>query len=72
MSHISQDSACRLFEKVQAMHAFSSMGSEGGVDKGAGSGELDHDESTLPRRVPPNAGPSLRFLLGRGSSESEP
>jgi hypothetical protein len=53
------------------MHGFSSTDCEGGGDVALGSGELDHEESTLPRSVPPKAGPSRLFLLGRGSSESE-
>jgi hypothetical protein len=59
-----------VFENVQDKQAFSTM--FGGEDDGGiGAGELDMEESTLPKMVPPKPYPSSRRRFARPVSESE-
>lgn len=58
-------------ENVQHKQAFSISISGGEDDGGIGTGELDREESTLPKTVPPKPCPSSLRRFARPVSESE-
>ena len=70
VSQIWQAMASKVFENVHARQGFSLPDTTGG--SGVCSGELDHEEESLPSKVPPKPRPSSRrFLLAGFESESE-
>jgi hypothetical protein len=70
VSQIWQATASKVFENVHARQGFSLPDATGGI--GVCSGELDHEESLAPSKVPPKPRPSSRrFLLIGCESESE-
>jgi hypothetical protein len=70
VSQIWQATASKVFENVHARQGFSLPDATGG--NGVCSGELVHEESLPPSKVPPKPRPSSRrFLLIGCESESE-
>ena len=69
VSQIWQATASEVFENVHARQGFSLPDPTGGT--GVCSGELGHEESVAPSKVPPKPSPSSRRLLIGFESESE-